>query len=224
MPNKTITLHAEDDHHFDAYYCQKNQSAVGIIVIQEIFGVTPYIKNTCEYWADKGYQTIAPALYDRYERNVSIPYTEEGAQKALDYKDHALNWEKQLLDIDTAKQFLRQNGVQKVGVIGFSWGGTLSWLAASRLKNIECVSSYYGPHIFQFLNEQPQCPIELHLADKDELIPEEHILQIKKHHPIIPIYQYPVGHGFSNNLWYEYNVSAASLANERSEKLFKQYL
>lgn len=151
-----ITLTAQDKHQLDAYeYNSESTSKNAIIVLHEIFGTTPFIKEICMHWSNKGYHALAPALYDRYEKNVAIPYNENGYEKALIYKERALNWEKQLLDIDAAKKYLLNKGVSKIGIIGFSWGATLGWLSACRLSGISCVILYSGPHIFQFVNESP---------------------------------------------------------------------
>jgi len=128
-----IILKSADEHHFDAYQFQiGDEKSAGLILLHEIFGMTGFIKNMCRLWAKQGYQVIAPALYDRYEKNVAIPYTEEGYKKALDYKQRVLDWDKQLLDINATKSYLKEIGAKKIGIVGYSWGGTLSWLSACR--------------------------------------------------------------------------------------------
>jgi len=139
MKETIFKLKSNDDHEFDCYqFLDSDTAEVSLIVLHEIFGMTEFIKNMCRLWAKKGYRVIAPALYDRLEKNVAIPYTEEGYEKALDYKQRALNWDKQLLDIESAKLYLQKSGATKTAVVGYSWGGTLSWLAACRLSDISC--------------------------------------------------------------------------------------
>lgn len=219
-----VSLRSKDGHCFDAFYSSVEQSHVGLIVLHEIFGLTPFIQEVCEYWASKGYQAIAPALYDRYEKNVSIPYDDDGYKKAIEYKQRVLNWDNQLLDIDTAKQYLREKGVKKIGIIGFSWGGTLGWLAACRLSGIECISSYYGTHIFQFKDEILRCPVLLQFAERDELVTKQQIEQVQRQHKILTIHTYPAGHGFRCDRWHEYNVDASRMADEKSEEFFRKNL
>ncbi len=222
--NSFVSLHSHDGHNLDAFYCAVEKKEVGLIVIHEIFGLTSFVKEICEYWARKGYQTIAPALYDRYEKNVVIPYDDDGYIKALNYKQKVLNWDKQLLDIDAAKKYLLENGVKKIGIIGFSWGGTLGWLAACRLSGIDCVSSYYGTHIFQFKDEMPKCPVLLQFAERDELVPKEHVERIQRQHDSLIIHTYPAGHGFRCNRWRAYDANASAIADVRAETFFRQKL
>ncbi len=219
-----VSLHTKDNHQLDAFYCPSEKSSVGLIVIHEIFGLTSFIKETCEYWAHKEYQTIAPALYDRYEKNVSIPYDDDGYKKAIEYKQNALNLGSQLLDIEAAKKYLLKKGVKKIGIIGFSWGGTLGWLAACRLDGIACINSYYGTHIYQFKDEIPKCPVLLQFAERDELVSREHIEQIQQQHDGLTIYTYPAGHGFRCKAWCEYNFDVSKIADEKSEEFFRQNL
>jgi len=226
-----IKLTSQDNHQFDTYECKPESDALGsIIVLHEIFGITPFIEEVCKKLSVKGYHTVAPALYDRYERNLVIPYSEEGYEKALISKQKALNWEQQLLDIDATKRYLLNAGASKIGIIGFSWGATLGWLAGCRLKNISCVVCYSGPHIFQFVNEVPKCAMLLHFADQDELVPLEQVMQIHEQHPAVEIYNYPAPHAFYCTGWKPrdlkepekamqyYEPNLAKVADKRTEQ------
>lgn len=219
-----ITLHADDNHKFDCYQFTEDKDAkVGLILLHEIFGMTTFIKNMCRLWAKKGCRVIAPALYDRLESNIVIPYTEDGYKQALDYKQKLLNWELQVADIESAKKHLRQHGVSQVVVLGYSWGGTLAWLSACRLSGIDCAISYYGTHIYQFRNEIPKAPCLLHFAEQDDLVPMRDVNEIIDLHPSIKVFIYQATHGFRCEDWQgghgqQYSEQISNLADTNTEK------
>lgn len=224
MIETKINLQSSDNHRFDCYqFTADKKPIVGLIVIHEIFGLTEFIKNMCRMWAKKGYHVLAPALYDRIEKDLSIPYTEAGYKKALETKQKVLNWEQQLYDIEAAKKFLKEKEINKIIIMGYSWGGTLSWLAACRLTGISAAISYYGTHIYQFKDEIPRCPCLLHFADYDELVPPTHVDTIKRIHPSVDIVTYDATHGFRCEDWsggnsQEYNPVASKAADQKTEE------
>lgn len=228
-----IKITVSDGHQYDAYFCEPKEAPKGIIsVIHEIFGLTQFIKDVCEQWAAQGYYAIAPSLYDRLEKNIVIGYEEENYKYALDTKQLLMNvsnkqgllgWDLQLLDIQAALLYGQENLNLPVAITGFSWGGTLSWLAACRLENIRCVVSYYGTHIYQFMSEKPKCPLLLHAADYDDLLTAEQVAEIKQDHPDITVYQYPAHHAFRCHDGKNYDKSASQLADARTVKFFNKY-
>jgi len=225
MKECKLKLQAVDGHQFDCYqFVEDEETNVGLIVLHEIFGVTEFIKNMCRLWAKKGYQVIAPSLYDRLERNVAIPYTEEGYIQALDYKQRVLGWDSQLSDIEATKQYLSTQGLTRVAILGYSWGGTLAWLSSCRLTDISCAISYYGPHIHQFKDETPKCPCLLHFAEVDDLVPLNHVNEITDIHPSVDVIIQQATHGFRCEDWQggqgqEFNEKASHHADMLSEKL-----
>src|SRR5271155_5041505 len=55
----------------------------GLVLIQEIFGVTDHIQELCDGYAAEGYEVLAPALYDREAPRLQASYTPEDVQKAI---------------------------------------------------------------------------------------------------------------------------------------------
>ncbi|WP_165482817.1 dienelactone hydrolase family protein [Legionella gresilensis] len=217
--NKIIQI-KEDSHCLEAIHALPTTAdGSGLIILHEIFGLTPFITNVCNYWSKRGYSVIAPALYDRYDKHVNIPYDEHGYKKALDYKQRVLNWDKQLLDVAAAQNFLLRKNLKKIHIIGFSWGGTLAWLSAARLEKISSIVAYYGTHFFNFKDERPKSPVLLHFADFDELISLENFKQVQISNPAINFIKYPVGHGFCCPFWKEYNTKYAAIADKETENL-----
>jgi carboxymethylenebutenolidase len=126
----TIQLTAGDGHALDAYVARPAiKPRGGVVIAQEMYGVTNYLRETCDFYAAQGYLTIAPALYDRRQRNLVLEYNDENHDLAQTiYKNW--NWNHALDDLDAGKNFVR--GAGKVAMVGFCWGGTLAWLAACR--------------------------------------------------------------------------------------------
>ena len=80
--NELIEITAKDNHRFSAYISQPSgKPKAGIVIIQEIFGVNVHIKEVTDFYASKGYLCIAPSLFDRIEKNVTLDYDETGITK-----------------------------------------------------------------------------------------------------------------------------------------------
>jgi len=79
---RLIDLSASDGHNFSAYQADPSGAPKGgLVVIQEIFGVNSHVREVCDGFAADGYLAIAPALFDRAERDVELGYEEEDRQK-----------------------------------------------------------------------------------------------------------------------------------------------
>lgn len=237
-----ITLTADDNHQLDANFCHAVGEVKGaLIILHEIFGLTNFIKDICHYWSSQGYHAIAPALYDRLERKFVFTYNQNGYEKAISAKQKILSlknhegisgWDLQLYDINAAIKYLQLNFAYPINIIGFSWGGTLGWLAASRLKDINAVSAYYGTHIYQFINEKPKYPVILHCGEKDDLLTIKQVAEIQEKHPQVIIHTYPATHAFRCDAWVnsdknvgqQYDAEASQLADERTAEFFEKSL
>lgn len=222
MTGETITLQASDGQELSAYWVRpETPTHGGVVVIQEIFGVNDHIRSVCDKLADAGYYAVAPALFDRAEPGVELDYDTEGVARGKALKD-SLDWDSALLDIDAGAQFLKHEGVRKAAVVGFCWGGTLTWLAACRLAAVDCAVAYYGAQIPNYLDETPRCPIMLHFGEKDASIPTDSVARIQAAHPEIPILTYPAGHGFNCDRRADFDKGSAELAWHRTIGLLQQ--
>jgi carboxymethylenebutenolidase len=216
---KTVELAAGDGHHLSAYLAEpKGRPRGGIVVIQEIFGVTEHIRDVADQYAAAGFAAIAPALFDRVERNVDVPYTDMA--RGFGYAK-ALKVDEVMLDAQAALD--RVAGAGKLGVVGFCWGGTMAFVAAARLK-IDAAVSYYGGGLTQFIAERPQCPIMFHFGEQDSHIPRAVVDQIEAAHPQGLFYLYPAGHGFNCTHRASFDPVSAKLAHERSVEFFHQHV
>ena len=139
---KSITLTAADGFQLSAYRADPAGDPRGAVVVtQEIFGVNSHIKSVCDGFAKDGYAVIAPALFDRYERNIDIGYTAEDIARGRALKAKATT-DVALQDIAAARDAL--GGAGKVGIVGYCWGGFIAWMSACRLSGFACAIAYYG--------------------------------------------------------------------------------
>lgn len=217
-----LQLTAADGHVAHAYLARPTGAPRGgLVVIQEVFGVNPHIRDVCDRFAAAGYAAMAPALFDRLERGVELGYDEAGitAGRALVGR---LGWEAPMLDVGAAASHLRADG--RVGVVGYCWGGTIAWLAACRLE-LDCAVAYYGRQIIDFVDETPQCPVLMHFGGDDPLIPRATVAAVAAAHPATPIHLYEAaGHGFNCDRRGDFRAEAAATALERTMHFFASHL
>jgi len=214
---RKIQLTAADDHALSAYLAEPaGKPRGGIVVIQEIFGVTRHIRDVTEQYAAAGYLAVAPALFDRVEPDVDVPYTD--SQKGFGYVK-ALHNDKVMLDIQAAADLVRPAG--KVGVVGYCWGGQIAFLAAARV-NIDAAVAYYGGGISQQLAHIPRVPVMFHFGEKDTHIPLSAVDEIKAAYPRGIYHLYPAEHGFNCTDRASFDAQCAKLALDRSVEFFRQ--
>lgn len=217
-----VQLHAKDGHTLDAYAAQPGTTAVGgLVIVQEIFGVSAHIRSVAERYAEEGYVTIAPALFDRMEPGVDLTDQGEDMQRAMALAGK-FNIDRAVDDIAAAVEWLRGMHV-KVGVVGYCLGGTLAWLSAARLP-IDAAVGYYGGRITQYLSERPKAPVMLHFGEQDQHIPDSEVDAIAKAYREVPIYRYPAGHAFNRDGSAGYDASSALLARERTLAFLREHL
>jgi len=207
-----LQLRAADGNVFSAYLVKPKETPRGaIVVIQEVFGVTSHIRRVAEIYAAEGYLTIAPALFDRLEKNVDLPYDAQGLEHGLALMGQ-LGDAAVLADVSAAIDAVSHAG--GVGMVGYCWGGKVTYLAACR-TNIAAGVSYYGGGITQLLAETPRC---------DPWISAEDVAAIRKAYPEGVYHTYPAGHGFNCTDRPDYDAASARLAFERSVEFFRKHI
>jgi carboxymethylenebutenolidase len=214
-----VELAAADGHRLSAYLAEPAEKPRGgIVVIQEIFGVTRHIRAVADQYAAAGFLAVAPALFDRVERNVDIPYTD--AAKGFGYVQ-ALKDDQVMLDVQAAIDRARSAG--KVGVVGYCWGGTVAYLTAARTK-IDAAVAYYGGGINRRTAEKPLAPVMFHFGEKDTHIPLSAVAEIKAAFPQGIYHLYPADHGFNCTDRASFEPASAKLALERSLEFLHRYV
>jgi carboxymethylenebutenolidase len=211
---ETIQLKASDGHELAAYVAAPDGAPRGgLVVIQEIFGVNSHVRAVADGFAAGGYRVIAPALFDRIERGVELGYDPDGVAAGRNLKGR-MDWDTPLLDIRAAIDALPD---LNTGVVGYCWGGSLAWLAATRLDGLAAAVCYYGGQINDFRDESPKCPVLMHFGGEDGGIPIDAVEAIRAAQPDIPIHVYEgAGHGFNCDHRASYDDGAAATAGRRS--------
>ena len=220
---RTLTLTASDGHSFGAYRADPNGSAKGgIVVLQEIFGVNAHIRDVCDRFAKDGYAAIAPALYDRSShKNAELTYAKEDVTLGKKLRVE-FSWDDTILDVQAAVTVLGDEGL-KVGTVGYCWGGSISYLSATRV-DINAAVVYYGGQIMPYVNEPARCPLLMHFGAKDASIPSSDVEVIGKAHPDAEIHVYDAGHGFNCDRREAFDEAASKLAKERTLDFFRKLL
>ena len=216
-----LELKSADNHNFSAYISQPLEKPIaGLVILQEIFGVNTHIKEVTDLYASKGYLTIAPALFDRIESNIELEYDEEGVNKGRKLKE--LCDKDALKDIDAAISVVSSAG--NVGIIGYCWGGSLSWRMASRSNNLSASVCYYGGDIPRLKTLEPKCSVLTHFGELDQGIPIDSVEVFKSIKPEVLTYTYPADHGFNCDRRKQYDEVSAKVALDRTLKFLKSNL
>jgi carboxymethylenebutenolidase len=196
-----------------------------VIVVQEIFGVNEHIRWVLqEQYAAAGYLAIAPCFFDRVEPNVELAYSAESAQKGRAMVDQ-LGMDAPLRDIRAAQRALAKDEGGRAlpcAVVGYCWGGSVAYLAATRL-GLPAVS-FYGGRTLPFLHERPQAPVMFHFGELDPMISAEVVGRVKEANFGAPLYVYPAGHGFNRSGHPDFHEQASALALQRSLDFFAKHL
>jgi carboxymethylenebutenolidase len=218
-----ITLKAEDGHSFGAYRAAPTgKPKAGIVVIQEIFGVNSHIRKVTDGFAADGYVALAPAIFDRAERGFESGYAPEDIDRGRAIRGK-IDIMDMIKDIRAAVGSLKGEGL-KVCVVGYCLGGTLAWLAATRIDGVACSVSYYGGGVAETASEKPRCPVLFHFGETDQSIPPDHHAKIRAAHPEIPMHIYPAGHGFNCDARGSYDAGSATLARTRTMEFLAKHL
>lgn len=219
---RTLNLTAHDGHRLGAYEATPEGAARGaLVVVQEIFGVNGHIRGVADRYAADGYHVIAPALFDRVRPGIELGYTDADIADGRKIRGE-LSFDQALADVDAAKLALRGSG--KVGIVGYCWGGTVTWLAAARLDGFSAAASYYGGGIGQFASEHPRCPTQCHFGEKDHAIPLQEVEAVRRENPDVQVFMYPAGHGFNCEARGSFDADSAALARRRTLEFFGKHL
>ena len=229
MTGEMIEIAAKDGGRFQAYLAKPAQgSGPGLVLLQEIFGVTAFLRAQADLLAEEGYAVLVPDLFWRQEPGLDLGYVEEDREKALALYQ-GFDADKAVEDIGATLEALRARPEQtgKLGVLGYCLGGKLAFLTAARCA-IDCAISYYGVGLENHLNEAGEitCPLVLHVAEQDDHVPPEAVERVRhalSDHREVAIYSYPgAGHAFARPGGASYDKPAALMAYSRSLAALRQ--
>jgi len=214
-----INLKAADGHLLGAFRAEPaTKPRGGVVILQEIFGVTGHIRALAEDYARHGYVAVAPALFDRLRPGVELAYSATGEGRDLVMGlDPALT----LLDIRAAIDNAAAAG--KVATVGYCWGGALSYAAACHLP-LSAAVCYYGGRIASMLEHTPKCPTLFHFGERDVHIPLSDVERIKQAYPVGIYYTYPAEHGFNCTERESFDAPSARLALDRTLDFLSRHI
>ena len=219
---KHIDLTAADGHKFSAYVAGPAGKPKGaLIIVMEIFGVNSHIRKVTDDYAAAGYLAIAPAFFDRVQRGLDVGYTPPDMEIAIGLMKK-MNFNDAVKDVDAAKAHVASAG--KTGIIGWCWGGALSFKAACNVNGLACAVAYYGGAIPSMINEKPKCPVMFHWGEQDQSIPLEKAKEVAAAHKDQIHYFYPAGHGFNCDQRGSYDAESAKTALGRTIDFLKKHI
>ena len=222
-----IELTAADGFSFAAYEARPHGAVKGaVVVLQEIFGVNSHIRAVVDGFAAQGFLAVAPATFHRVKPGVELGYTADdiNAGVALKAAVEALPPPGVLQDIQAALVYAAAVG--KVGLVGYCWGGLLTWRAASQLAGLSAAVPYYGGGMTAAVEiaRRPKCPVLAHFAEHDQSIPLAGVDAFTRAHPTVQVRLYPASHGFNCDHRGAFDASAAVLARQRTLAFLAQHL
>ena len=192
----------------------------GLVLIQEIFGVTEHIREQADAWADAGYEVWAPALYDRVAPGLQASYSAQDIEMAKRIATHEHPFATSVADTQTCIDKLAARG-GPVFITGYCYGGSIAWAASCRCTGLAAASGYYGGRVPEMAAETPRCPTILHFGRLDKNIPLDGVEKVIAAHPEVKVYLYDAGHGFNSDRRADYHAPSAQLARERTLELFR---
>lgn len=224
-----VQLMAQDGVEIPAWVAQPEGPVRGALVVaQEIFGVNAHIRAVTDRLAARGFVAIAPALFTRLERDVDLGYDAEGMArgKALKAAAEALPGEGVQQDIRAAAQWLQQSSGERVGMVGFCWGGLLTWRAAAQLTELSAAVCYYGGGmtVSPDIDRVPRIPVLAHFGARDAHISLDSVQAFSLVQPNVQVHVYDADHGFNCDQRGSYDHISAVQAKDRTLAFFDQHL
>ena len=216
-------LTAADGFEFAAYTALPDgRPKAGLVVIQEIFGVNDHIREVADGYAGAGYAVVAPQIFDRVEPDLELGYTEADMGRGIELAFEELDMQNTLADLQAAVRHASQYG--KAGVVGYCFGGLLTWLSACELEGVAAASCYYGGGIAGEAGRTPRCPVIMHFGELDAHIPMTDVDKVRAAQPDVPVYVYNADHGFNCDHRESHDAPSAALARERTLAFFADNL
>ena len=206
------TLTAEDGHAFDCWITQPREPAWGgLVILQEIFGVTDQLKGVADRYAAEGLAVAIPALFDRQKRQAVFGFDQGAGGREMML---AADLGETMQDVGAAVDALRSRGLS-VAVLGFCWGGGLA-IRAAQVLDISCAVAFYGTRLPQYLDRPLRAPVLGHFGTKDDHVPPEMLDAARAALPEMEVHLYEAGHAFANDARPSYVAGAADLAHSRT--------
>ena len=215
-------IKASDGHSLECWMAEaEGESKGGIVILQEIFGVTDQLKAVAARYAALGYDVAIPALFDRLEKGAVIPFSEAPRGRDLML---ASDLETRMCDVDAAVSTLQAKG-GKVALIGFCWGGGLA-IRAAQVLDIAASVAFYGTRLDQYQIAPLKAPVQGHWGLEDSHVPPEMLAAAQDYFPMMEVHTYDgAGHAFANEARpADYFEDAAETAHRRTASFIAAHI
>lgn len=218
MKGSFDTMRMDDGAEIAVYHVQPTaQRRGGLVLIQEIFGVTEHIRELCDDYADEGYEVLAPSLYDReqprFEAAYSGPDFDRAVEIARNLHPFAVSVADALACVDTL--------AGPVFITGYCYGGSVAYAAACESDKLAAASGYYGSQVPGMKDRAPRCPTIMHFGRYDTGIPVADVEVFAVARADVGVFMYDANHGFNSDRRKDYHEPSANLARERTLGLFR---
>lgn len=200
-------IEASDGHRLDCWMVDAEGTRKGgIVLLQEIFGVTDQLKGIAARYAADGYDVAIPALFDRQEKGAVIPFSDAPRGRDLMLSS---DLDTTMRDVEAAVRALAARG-GKVAVIGFCWGGGLA-IRAAQVLDIAAAVSFYGTRLDQYQIAPLKAPVQGHWGTEDSHAPAEMLAAMQAYFPGMEVHTYDgAGHAFANEARPADHIEAAA--------------
>lgn len=201
-----IELTSGDGHSFSAYRAEPADAPKGaVVILPDVYGVTPHLQKEVDGFAAQGYVAIAPALATKDGENDG-PSVTTALQEIQAVVDAVKN-------------------VGKVAIVGYDWGGYLAYVSANSVTDVACAISYYPAGISGERFVKRKIPTLLHLPENDPSLHVDEIVQFRAQRPDVSAFSYPdARNGFNFDAADSFNETAAQAARERTLFWISQYV
>lgn len=223
MQGEWISLTMSDGHAMPCYHVMPaGERRGGLILVQEIFGVTEHIREMCEEFAADGYEVLSPQLFDRQVPGCNLGYSGADWERAVQIARGEHDWDQGIDDTSRCIAWMKDKG-GPVFIAGYCFGGSVAWRMAQLSDDLDAASCYYGGYIAtRFADQAPKCATITHFGRYDSMVPIEPVEKlIEKQHPTAQHFIYEAGHGFNSDRRKDYHPESAELAKERTLMLFR---
>jgi len=224
-----VDLTSADGFKVPAWVAQPEGEARGaVVVLQEIFGVNSHIRAVADRLAARGYVAVAPATFARVHPNVDLGYSAQDMEAGIALKSQAeaLPGQGVMPDIQAAIDHAAQLSGGKVAIVGFCWGGLLTWRAACALNGLAAAVCYYGGGmtVGAEVERTPRVPVLAHFGSQDHFIALDSVQAFGRAHPEVEVHVYEADHGFNCDQRGSYDEAAAIAARERTLAFFAKHV
>jgi carboxymethylenebutenolidase len=220
MPDTLVLINADDGFMLQARFeSAQGERRGAVVVLQEIFGLTPHVDDMCARFAATGYDALAPGLFERIERNFSAGMDEAGVAKGRAAVE-ATPWAQVIGDVQAAIDWIAARGGGATFAAGFCYGGAAAWAAGAQCSGLSGVACFYGRLINTLLDRPPLTPAILHYGTQDPAIPMAAVDAVREAHPAIAVHLYDAGHGFCRRDSADFAPAACAAAIGRTVAFF----